>query len=87
MIRSFLRNDQGAAALFIAAGMVLFLGMAAMAVDLGLGFNERRQDQSAADSGVMAGALEAVNGPDDMVTESISYVRLNLPTTFSDGDW
>ncbi len=45
-----MRQDQrGASALFIAIGMVLFLGMAAMAVDVGSGFAERRQAQSAAD--------------------------------------
>ena len=67
--------------------MILFLGMAAMAVDLGFAVNERRQDQSAADSGVMAGALDAINAPQAMVTETIAYVRANLDTTFSNADW
>lgn len=43
------RRERGASALFIAVGMMLFLGMAAMAVDVGSGFAERRQAQSAAD--------------------------------------
>ena len=82
-----MRDDRGAAALLIAAGMVLFLGMAALAVDVGLLFNERRQDQSAADSGVMAGALSAVNGPADMVTNALFFSRDTLDTTYSAGEW
>lgn len=81
------RDDRGAAALLVAAGMILFMGMAALAIDLGFAFNERRQDQSAVDAGVMAGALDAVNGPDAMVSQALLYVRSNLPTTYTNAEW
>jgi Flp pilus assembly protein TadG len=51
-----LKADQGATAIIIALCLVFLLGMAALAVDLGMGFNERRQDQSAADVGALAAA-------------------------------
>ena len=87
MNRRDFADERGAAALLIAAGMVLFLGMTAMAIDLGLAFNERRQDQSSVDSGVMAGALGAINGSNALRDDALDYVRQNLPTTFSDADW
>ena len=88
---SVMRDERGAAALLTAAGMVLFLGMAAMTIDLGLAFNERRQDQSAVDASVMAGALEAVNGTDAMIIQAIDYnidyARRNLDTPFTSAEW
>jgi len=54
-------RDKGATALFVAMCMVVLLGFAALAVDAtGLGFNERRQDQSAADVGSLAAVQFAV---------------------------
>lgn len=54
-------KDKGATALFVAMCMVVLLGFAALAVDAtGLGFNERRQDQSAADVGALAAVQFAV---------------------------
>ena len=82
-----LLDDRGVSALIVAAGMVLFLGIAAMAIDLGLGFNERRQDQSAVDSGVMAGALSAVEGQAAVVARALEFAESNLPTTYLPGDW
>ncbi|HEX6219873.1 MAG TPA: TadE/TadG family type IV pilus assembly protein [Acidimicrobiia bacterium] len=54
-------HDKGATALVVALCMVVLLGFAALAVDAtGLGFNERRQDQSAADVGALAAVQFAV---------------------------
>lgn len=59
------KNDHGASAVLIAFSMVVLLGFAALAVDAtGLGFNERRQAQSAADVGALAAVQFAV--PDDL---------------------
>ena len=62
--RSFLKQvikrvgdapDKGASAVLIALAMVVLLGFAALALDaLGMGTNERRQAQSAADVGALA---------------------------------
>jgi hypothetical protein len=73
-------DDRGASAITIAFMMVLFMGIAAIAVDLGLGFNERRVDQTGADTGVMAGAVELVLGGSyqDTVDEVLAYVNDNI---------
>lgn len=48
-------REDGASAILIALAMVVLLGFAALAIDAaGVGFNERRQDQSAADVGALA---------------------------------
>ena len=78
---SMIRNDdRGASAITIALMMVLFMGIAAVAIDLGLGFNERRVDQTGADTGVMAGAVELVLGGSyqDTVDEVVQYVNDNI---------
>lgn len=56
-------NERGATALFIAGAMILLMGSAAIAIDIGAGFNERRQAQSAADFGALAAAAESVPAP------------------------
>ena len=76
-----IRNeDRGASAVTIAFMMVLFMGIAAIAIDLGLGFNERRVDQTGADTGVMAGAVDLVLGGSyqDTVDEVLDYVDNNI---------
>jgi hypothetical protein len=56
-----LTKERGATALLVASSLLLLIGFAAVAVDLSAGFNERRQGQTAADLGVLAGAVEFVN--------------------------
>lgn len=82
-------DDHGASAVLIAFAMVLLLGMAAIAVDLGLGFNERRQSQTAADVAVMAGAVEIVQGsaPAEIVDEVLTFAEANLNATYAPADW
>lgn len=48
------RSERGATSVFLAGALVLLLGMAAIATDIGAGFNERRQAQSGADFAVLA---------------------------------
>lgn len=48
--------EKGASAVLVALCLILLMGMAALAFDVGLGMNERRQDQSAADVGSLAAA-------------------------------
>ena len=60
---------------------------AAVAIDAtGLGFNERRQDQTAADTAVMSGALGFILGEDDVskVSKTLEVARANLDTTYTD---
>lgn len=82
-------SERGAAALMVAASLVLMLGIAAFAVDLGAVFNEDRQDQTAADLAAVAGAIAFVGtdpagGARDAV---LTFVRDNLTTTYSNADW
>ena len=50
-------DERGATAVLVAASLFMLMGFAALVVDVGAGFNERRQDQSAADFAVLGGAL------------------------------
>jgi Flp pilus assembly protein TadG len=51
---SQIRSERGATALLVAMSLFLLMGMAALAVDLGSAFDDRRQQQSAADVGSLA---------------------------------
>ncbi len=47
-------RDRGATAILVAASLLLLMGFAAIAVDAGIGFSERRQQSSASDVGALA---------------------------------
>jgi Putative Flp pilus-assembly TadE/G-like len=87
MSRTRFRDDRGATAIFVSVILLLLLGFAAIAIDLGAGFNERRQDQTAADLGVMAGSLESLNSVAAIRDETLNYVKLNLDTTVTAAEW
>lgn len=55
--KSTMPSDTGATAVLIAISMLLLMGIVAVAIDGGLGFNERRQAQSGADFGALSAAL------------------------------
>ncbi len=55
-------DDQGVALILVALLMVVLLVMSAFAVDLGKLYAERRQDQSAADAGVLSGSWQLLLG-------------------------
>ncbi len=74
------KSDRGATALLVALAMVVLMGIAAIAVDAGLGWNERRQDQTAADTAVMAGALDFAFGEQAIAEGVLEYVWRNLPS-------
>ena len=79
--------ERGASALIIAMSLFLLMGFAAIAIDLSVGFNERRQDQTAADIGVMAGAVETL-GPNTLIRDMIlDFTRRNVIATYSNADW
>ncbi len=62
-----IRSDQGSAMAMTALGMVLFLGVVALAVDLGMLLGSRTESQRAADSAALAGAASLIGGPNDEV--------------------
>lgn len=93
--------DRGASAIVIALSLLLLMGFAAIAVDSGILFDDRRQQQSAADGG----ALAAVQFADTTLTsatcsgsgtaraacrgaeEAIAVVNGTLPSRYSLADW
>lgn len=82
-----MRAERGASAVIIAAATLVLFGMAAIAIDLGAGFNERNQDQTAGDNSAMAGALEVTFSglPSDVATETLAVAQANLDTVFGGG--
>lgn len=82
-------QERGASAVLLAASLILLMGMAAIAIDLGAGFNERRQAQAAADFAALAGLQFAVScgsgtcsvavAVDAGATEAIAVADANLP--------
>jgi hypothetical protein len=82
-------SERGASAIIVASALLLLLGVAAVAIDLGAGYNERRQDQTAVDLGAVSGALALVSpGSSDTVTNAVlTIVEENLDTSFSAAAW
>jgi hypothetical protein len=83
------KNDRGASAILIALLLLLFMGMAAIAVDLGLGFNERRLDQTAADNSALAAGVELIvgGGLEQAVEKVVDYTDDNLGRVVTPSDW
>ncbi|MGH8946611.1 MAG: hypothetical protein ACRDVL_10730 [Acidimicrobiia bacterium] len=81
-------SDRGATALLVASTMVLIMGVAAVVIDGGFGFSERRQAQAAVDFGALA-ALQAAKScgtgcsiptaVNNGATEAMTVVAANLP--------
>ena len=79
-------GESGAVAILVAISMVVLLGIAAIAIDLGAGFNERRQDQTSADLAAVAGAL-SFGSKSAMVSQVLTVARANLDTSYTDAEW
>lgn len=75
--------ERGATAVLVALSLILLLGVAAVALDLSAGFNERSQDQNAADNAVMAGALDLADRLQGGVA-SASVLAYALPNITAD---
>jgi hypothetical protein len=77
--------------------MVVILGMAAMAIDVGMFLQERRDLQNAADAAALAGAQDLPASPADAVAAATSWAQQNgigsgelegvtVSTTYADDD-
>lgn len=84
---SVCEHERGATLPMFAISLLVLLAMSAFATDLGLLYVERRQTQSAADSGVLGGALDLANGLTTASEASAALVRTNLRTTYTDAEW
>lgn len=85
-----LKDERGATAILVAASMLMIMGFAAIAIDGGLGFSERRQAQSAVDFASLAALQASVSCPapctvaaaaDAGALEAKTVVAANLPAT------
>lgn len=73
-----LKDTRGATIIFVAVAMVVLLGMAAMAVDVGYFYVIRNEMQNAADSGALAGAQVLYNSAGTSVNAGAN----TMATTF-----
>ena len=68
-IRDRLRDERGATAAFVAVGMLVMLGMVALAVDVGKMMSARTESQRVSDSAALAGAAAYIFVTDPTVQE------------------
>ena len=74
------RDEQGATLVLTVLGIVVFLGMVALAVDLGMLLGARAESQRVADAAALAGAGSLITQPDDEVRArqwAIDYAAQN----------
>jgi hypothetical protein len=80
-------DERGLVLVFCALTIVVVMIFVAYAVDLGALSNERRQDQTAADAGALAGIAVLGAGTDAAALKVIDITYRNLDTGISLGDW
>ncbi len=66
----FRRDERGAVGVFLGLGMTVFLGSAALAIDLGHLMNARTESQRVADLAALAGAAAFINAPGPTVAQT-----------------
>src|SRR2546425_11815719 len=69
------RNQAGSILVVVAAGIVVLIGIAGLAIDMGMLYNVRTDLQNAMDAAAMAGASQLngnTAGINDAVTEAIA---------------
>ena len=75
-------DEDGAIIPIVALLIIMLLGFAAIAIDLGAAWGQRTLNQSAADAGVMGGGIGFIGDPPqtnlEIVAEVEKYVDLNL---------
>jgi hypothetical protein len=80
------RDDRGAALVLVSLVLVGLMAMAALVVDIGGVYGERREDQNAADAGALAAAFTLPNRA-AAVTQAKTYVHDTLGITFTTTQW
>jgi len=69
------KREKGAAGVLVAVSLLLLVGFAALAIDGGLGFDQRRGTQNAADNAALAAAWEACNPRDAAAPDPVGSAR------------
>ena len=91
-LRRRIRRDgeSGAVLVVVALVLVMLMGFAAFAVDVGNQFAHRRQAQNTADAAALAAAVELSlpgGSAQDALDQAISFVDQNSTISYSAGDW
>ena len=97
MLRSLWREESGQGLVVATLVMVMILGFAAMAVDVGLLLHERRDLQKSADAAALAGAQELPHSPADAEQKAAEWAEKNgidddeleaieITSTYADND-
>ena len=86
------RRDNGASAVLVALVLVVLMGFSALAVDVGFGFVERRQDQTGSDASALGASLEMViTDQPNPIQAAVDHVYQmtdeNLDRTVPLADW
>jgi len=74
-MRSLIKDERGASLMLVAISMVVCLGMAALAIDVGMLYEAKAQAQNAADSGALAGAGNLLVVPNDAAAATVVAER------------
>lgn len=88
-----LNDESGMTIILMALAMVVIMAMAAMVVDIGAAYNERRQDQSAADAAALGGAelaggyAKAANPLQYALDEAKRLAQVNVGRTITGTQW
>ncbi|MBK9927675.1 MAG: Tad domain-containing protein [Anaerolineales bacterium] len=70
-----MKSQKGQALILIAFGVVALIGFTALAVDGGRAFSDRRHAQNAADTAVLAAALDKINNPTATSYKTVGATR------------
>lgn len=73
-----LREERGASLILIAGSLMMLLGIAALAVDIGFARSERLDLQNAADAGALAGSFELPDEPSTARAAAAEYAYLGV---------
>ena len=80
-------SERGAAAILVAISLFVLVGFAALAIDGGLGFDQRRGTQNAADNAALAAAWEACNPRDAAAPDPVgSALAVTAENGYDDND-
>lgn len=77
--RQLRARDEGAVAVIVAVSITALLALAALTVDAGAYYSERRQMQTAADAAALAGVQDLPSDPGTAVSEAQNYASVNSP--------
>src|SRR3954447_1538868 len=77
MILSRLKSERGQAFVLAAVAMVMCFGMAALVLDVGNWFHDKRRLQGTADAAALAGAQQLPDDPSGAKSQALNYANQN----------